>query len=169
MVDAYCIPGQVANFFLSKKNHDIDNLKLNKLLFISLGFGLALLWDKELFREDVQAWAYGPIVPSIYHEFKHFKRNKITSFSKITLVKRSGFIQVSPTIDDDEEMNRVEKELIIRMLEKIWEVYGGKTPLELVDITHTMGAPWSQIYSPRRTHIIIPRNVIREYYNGLLL
>lgn len=168
MPNAYFTPQQVANFFLSKWNHDIDNLKLNKLVFFSLGFGLALLGDRELFSEDIQAWAYGPVVPSIYHEFKNFGRNKITLPSQITSFNGTSFVQVSPTIDGDENMSENDKGSIKKMLEKIWEIYGGETSVKLVDITHKDGSPWAQIYSPRRTHVIIPRNIIKEYYEKLL-
>lgn len=168
MPDAYLTPSQVANFFLCKEDHDIDNLKLNKLVFFSLGFSLALFEDKELFSEAVQAWAYGPIIPSLFYEFKHLGRKKIPFFSEFTVVKARSFFQVFPIIDHDEELDLEQKELILRMLEKIWNVYGRKTSLELVDITHKSGSPWTQIYSPRRTNIVIPRNTIKDYYNSLI-
>ena len=76
------MPCHIANAFLEKsfntrsyKKYKIDNLMLNKLVYLTYGYGLALLKQK-IFYEDIQAWQYGPVIPSIYHEFKSFKKKK---------------------------------------------------------------------------------------------
>lgn len=51
----------------------ITNLKLQKLLFYQQGFWLAE-YGEPLFAERVEAWAYGPVVPEIYHAFKRYGR-----------------------------------------------------------------------------------------------
>lgn len=160
-------PQQVANFFLSKRNHDIDNLKLNKLLFISLGCGLALpSLNFVLFSEDVQAWAKGPIIPSIFYEFNHHGIKTIKGRAKIVDFKYNDFAEFEPCIEDYSGISEEDKTLVIGLLDKVWEVYGKYTPLDLVQITHQSGSPWSQIYKTNR--IAIPRNVIKEYYERVL-
>lgn len=156
-------PQQVANFFLSKRNHDIDNLKLNKLLFISLGCGLAVS-NLVLFSEDVQAWALGPIVPSIYHEFKHCDRKTIKEKSIIVDFKGGKFVDLEPYIEDCNDTSESDKKYLIMLLDKVWEVYGKHTPLELVNITHRSGSPWSQTYGNKSQSVIIKRDMIKEYY-----
>lgn len=52
----------------------ITNLKLQKLLFYLQGFWLAE-YGEPLFAERVEAWAYGPVVPEIYHAFKRYGRD----------------------------------------------------------------------------------------------
>ena len=47
-------PSHIANFFLSQKEHRIDNLKINKIVYIALGFSLAVL-DRDLFNEEIEA------------------------------------------------------------------------------------------------------------------
>lgn len=47
----------------------ISNLKLQKLLYYQQGFHLAY-FGAPLFAEDVEAWMYGPVVPTVYDEFK---------------------------------------------------------------------------------------------------
>jgi uncharacterized phage-associated protein len=44
-------------------------MKLIKTVFIAHGFYLASK-DKPLVNEFVQAWKYGPVIDSVYHEFK---------------------------------------------------------------------------------------------------
>src|ERR1700738_4990459 len=63
----------VANFFIKKsiEDHieDFNIMKLIKTVFIAHGFYLATK-DKPLINEFVQAWKYGPVIDSVYHEFK---------------------------------------------------------------------------------------------------
>ena len=69
----------VANEFLNLAKEEknlICNLKLIKLMYVAQGLSLSLL-DKELFPEPIEAWRYGPVIPSIYHEFKHFGKDPI--------------------------------------------------------------------------------------------
>jgi uncharacterized phage-associated protein len=47
----------------------ISNMKLQKLLYYQQGFHLAY-FGKPLFEEDIEAWMYGPVVPSVYSHFK---------------------------------------------------------------------------------------------------
>ena len=66
-------PLSVANFFIDQENNkDVDNIKVNKLVYVSLGFSLGME-DFVLFDEDVEAWKFGPVIPSVYHHFKKYK------------------------------------------------------------------------------------------------
>lgn len=51
----------------------ITNLKLQKLLFYQQGFWLAE-YGEPLFAERVEAWTYGPVVPTVYDRFKGYGR-----------------------------------------------------------------------------------------------
>lgn len=64
----------IAKWFINELHP--EPLKLQKLLYLSQGFSFAFN-DKELFSEDIEAWVHGPVVPSVYHEFKSFKYNPI--------------------------------------------------------------------------------------------
>jgi uncharacterized phage-associated protein len=75
-------PIDVANFFLSAMDEEagdlISNLKMQKLVYYAQGVYLAM-FDKKLFDEDIVAWEHGPVVLSLYHEFKKFGRGAIES------------------------------------------------------------------------------------------
>ena len=65
---------QIANELLTSiksKYHDVDVLKLNRLLFLAYGLGAHEL-NREIFEDRIEAWKYGPIIPSVYHYFSHF-------------------------------------------------------------------------------------------------
>ncbi len=49
----------------------ISNLKLQKLLYYAQGIFLAIN-DEPLFEEPILAWAHGPVVESVYHEYKAY-------------------------------------------------------------------------------------------------
>lgn len=59
----------IAKWFINEIHP--DPLKLQKLLYLSQGFSFAF-YDRELFVEDMEAWVHGPVVPSVYHEYKAF-------------------------------------------------------------------------------------------------
>ena len=62
-------PIAIANHFIDLSPNGLTLMQLLKLSYISHGFTLALL-DKPLADEYAEAWRFGPVFPSIYHEFK---------------------------------------------------------------------------------------------------
>jgi uncharacterized phage-associated protein len=34
-------------------------------------------FNEPLFEDDIEAWMYGPVIPSVYHHFKDYGRNGI--------------------------------------------------------------------------------------------
>ena len=64
----------VANHFVELL-HDqggISNLKLQKLLYYAQAWHLAL-YGEPLFRDRIEAWVHGPVVPPVFGAFKHNK------------------------------------------------------------------------------------------------
>jgi uncharacterized phage-associated protein len=58
-----------AQYFLAAAKGDgITHLKLETLVSYAQAFSLVLL-NRPLFDEDIEAWEYGLIVPSVYHEY----------------------------------------------------------------------------------------------------
>lgn len=47
----------------------MSNMKLQKMLYYEQGYHLAV-FRTPLFEEDIEAWMYGPVVPSVYEHFK---------------------------------------------------------------------------------------------------
>lgn len=64
----------IAHKILKKATEDdngelISNMKLQKLLYYEQGFHLAW-FGAPLFEEDIEAWMYGPVVPSVFEAYK---------------------------------------------------------------------------------------------------
>lgn len=84
----------------------LTNLKLQKLLYYAQGHHLA--WaGAPLFREDLQAWSHGPVVPEVYRAFKDF------GSEPIRLPESDPFSWA----DVDETT--------AQFLMKVWNTYGG--------------------------------------------
>ena len=154
----------VANYFLDKgdaKGVPISPMKVIKLVYVAHGWSLALT-GKALINEIVEAWAYGPVIPEIYHAFKEFVDNPITNRAYLP----EG-LEVSPTdiIDND-------KFTVGELLDLVWDNYKDFTALELSDLTHREGTPWHTI-SKKWTfrlikHTPIRNEDIRDYYVSLM-
>lgn len=114
----------VAKYFLSLTDEDsgelISNLKLQKLVYYSQGFHLAL-YGEPLFREEIEAWMHGPVVPELYHSFKEYG---------------SGPIPKPVDVDFDIYPPKVKE-----LLNDIYEVYGQFSAWKLRNLTHSE-PPW---------------------------
>jgi len=149
-------PSHVANFFLRKAREEgvsITQLKLLKIVYIAYGWVLAMLGER-LFNEPIQAWKLGPVVPSLYHEFKRFSQFPIDTLS-MTLDDDQKTLH-SPEISADDECTVI--------LDKVWDVYKVFSARALVDKTHEVDTPWSKHYRPGVRDIPIPDEDIKDYF-----
>jgi uncharacterized phage-associated protein len=150
-------PQHVANFILEqgeKDNIDISPMKLLKLVYIAYGWVLALT-DTRLFEEDIQAWKHGPVVPSIYHEFKHFGKMPVTERAMAV------DLDTSTTTYPSFAPNDTQTKLI---LGKVWSVYKDFSGWALRNKTHAHGSPWQQVYKPGELETLIPDEKIKAHY-----
>ena len=137
----------VADFFIMKGNEDgeegITNLKLQKLLYYAEGFYLAI-FNEPLFSEKIEAWTYGPVVPTIYHTYKDWGSKSITSYNKESIGK---FIDVQ-----------------LDFLNEIWSVFGQFSAWKLRDMTHNE-KPWLDHEADAS---VIPITELKEYFSTRL-
>ncbi len=148
-------PSHVANFILTQAEGEgvpVTQLKLLKLVYLLYGWVRAIL-DERLFDEDIQAWRLGPVVPSLYHEFKRFGSDPITERS--LCMDDDGIITV-PSISGNHPV-----EMVMR---KAWDVYKPFTAFALVNKTREPDSPWAKHYDSSSTHQTIPDADIQEYF-----
>jgi uncharacterized phage-associated protein len=150
-------PQHIANYFLDKaeaEGRPITPLKLIKLVYIAYGWVLALT-GKRLFDERIEAWKHGPVIPSLYHEFKHYGGSPIAEDAEwYDLDTGKSF---RPTIKgSDTEVRAV--------LDKVWAAYKMFSGWSLRQKTHARGTPWEQTYDPDVMSKPIPDHLIRDHY-----
>ena len=139
----------IANYFINKLRL-ADNIRLNKLVYITYGFYYAY-FDKKLFNEPIEAWRFGPVIPTIYHSFKNYGWSLIC--------KPVG--NYNPNVDNDEKLQAI--------LEGVTSIYGNMSARDLIDRTHKKGTPWEQVYKPGMLYTEIDDDRIQKYYKSLLI
>lgn len=155
-------PKSVANVFLAlaeAEGRQLTPLQLIKLVYIAHSWYLALT-EKPLISERPEAWQYGPVIPSLYQEFKGFGNSKIN--------RRAGELSletVSPLPPDGEDRG------LHRFLQRIWKLYGKYTGAQLSTLTHQEGTPWYETWhhqgGKQRRGTDIPDKLIRHHYQQL--
>ena len=148
----------VANEFLDiaeKESKWITPLKLQKLVYIAHGWCLGLL-DKPLIDESIEAWEFGPVVPSVYHKFKSFGNKPITEKGYIN--EYMGLKKNTPRIDVNDKTMKL-------FMDKVWEVYGKYDAWSLSSLTHQPDTPWHLANSQH--NYFIHDDIIKSYYEKL--
>ena len=126
--------------FCTRNEIAISDLKLQKILYyIQLAFISNL--NKFAFKDELEAWKYGPVVKNVYDIYSSF------GSTKICLI-----------YDDIIEFKPIEKNVINSVLLKclpmdVWE---------LVEMTHVPDGPWEQTYCEGEKNII-RKDIIKEY------
>lgn len=124
-------PVNVANNILKRafvEEISITPLKLQKLVYF-LYRSYLIETNCELFNERFEAWTYGPVVPSIYSEFRYYGSKSIDNFAR----------------DSQGNAYSVREEGIFKeCLDDIWENYKNYSGKELSRLTHKDGTAWSK-------------------------
>lgn len=146
----------VSNFFLSKSRR-ITQMKLHKLLYFAHGWHLGLT-SLPLLDEMVEAWPDGPVVPSVFHEFKTFGIRPITCFAR-EFNPDEFRRDIVPPVDAGDAF-------VHDLLERIWKVYNGFSDDQLFHMTRAVGSPWSKTHNehPGIKGVDIPNELFAEHF-----
>nr|WP_299241349.1 type II toxin-antitoxin system antitoxin SocA domain-containing protein [uncultured Halomonas sp.] len=124
----------------------LSNLQLHKILYIAHMVysgrheGAPLIDD-----ERFQAWAYGPVLPSVYRYASSYGSSNIQNI----------FNQVPPVNHQSDEYKAIAKAVAN---------LGHLEPFQLVEITHEPESAWAHSYVPGTKHEIIDQQEIMNEY-----
>ena len=157
-----CSAKAVANYFLDTQPRKITHLKLQKLVYISHGWHLGIFEQPLVTDEFAEAWKYGPVFPSLYHEFKMFESRIIDKAA--TDIDEIKFCIFTPRISENDNKK-------IELLDKVWNGYGKLDAVKLSELTHAEGTPWSKAWNkyPGLRNINIDNKIITEHYKEKLM
>ncbi len=148
-------------------------MQIQKLAYFGHGWHLAFS-NEPLLDERVEAWTYGPVVPTLYHEFKEWGSGSIKKpATTVTLgvspkTGRKTLLRfVAPSLDDA-GVPTPTLTFTKQLLEKTWEVYGSLTGIALSQLTHEAGGPWERARSanPGVRGVDIPDDWIRDHFRA---
>lgn len=144
----------VANRFIelaAVQNKKLTPMQLIKLSYIAHGFSLGI-HKRPLLDESVEAWKYGPVVPSLYKRLKKYGSGPVTEQVKVW-----GFGSPETLADEDRQL-----------IDAVYEKYGALSGVQLSHLTHRPGTPWAETYEPNVYGADIDNAVIRTHYATLL-
>ncbi len=142
----------VAKYILVKAEEQsrmLTPMKLIKLVYMAHGWMLGL-YGRPLFRENAEAWKYGPVIRELYREVKQYRNNSIPP---------SRFKPVGIDLNFDEDEKSV--------MDQTVSVYGRYSAIHLSMMTHAKGTPWDIVYNEIGHDFVIPNDLIEEHYASL--
>jgi uncharacterized phage-associated protein len=152
-------PRLVANAFLvdaKKRGVGLTHMQLQKLVFFIHAWSLALKRASFL-NERPEAWKYGPVFESLYHELKAYGSqnvgNLLTEFNPST----GTFLAMVPSPQDQDFWS---------LFEQVRERYGRFSAMELSALSHEKGGPWEQARGAMVGDI--PDDWIADFYRSKL-
>jgi len=145
---------QIANYFLKRAQdtgEEVTPMKLIKLCYIAHGWHLGIK-DEPLLTETIYAWKYGPVIDTLYNEFKGYGDCPIT----MLYIEPNKWVYPMPD------------KPIEPFLDMIWKAYGKYDGIKLSAMTHQVGTPWYKVWheegAKTQRHIPIPNDYIKAHY-----
>ena len=132
--------------YIIRRTKNIDNLKLQKLLYYCQAVNLVET-GKPLFNDKIEAWLYGPVVPSMYREYKKYGESYIP-------VPSDNIASSSITTEEVENID-----MTLRF-------YGKFSGPELIDRTH-LEKPWINAFN-KGANTEITKDALKEYFSEAL-
>jgi len=147
------LPRDIAAWFVQRINREagdsITHLKLQKLLYYAQAWSLVML-DRPLFQEDFEAWTHGPVLKSVYQEYRRWGYDAIPG------------PESEPVLDVD----------TVQVLEDVHRIYGERSASALENLTHAED-PWNVARGPIPPDVPssarIPKASMKDYYAKMLV
>jgi len=135
--------------YITERTGEVSAMKLQKLMYYAQAWNL--VWEEEpLFSNDFQAWANGPVLPTLY-------------------ARHRGMFKVDATLfadADSSSLNEAERGNV----DKVLAFYGDKTAQWLSNLTHQEN-PWlearGELPVGASSEAVISQSAIHEYYSSL--
>lgn len=126
-------PTMVSNNILTRafaEKIDVTPMKLQKLLYF-IASEYAKRTGKPLLATSFQVWQYGPVVRSVFDEFRPFSKSAIKQYGKDSTGRA---YQVDLATDPD----------LQHVIEQVWNGAKYMNAVTLSRITHEPGSGWSR-------------------------
>lgn len=130
----------VANAFVKRakegKVRSLTPMKLQKLLYYLQSWYLVRT-DEILIDDTFHRWTYGPVIPSLYYEFKEYGAQSITAYGGHLAFRDGQYTRVRTIVGDNDEDTW-------NLIDEIIRVYGDYSGAQLSAMTHAANSAWSE-------------------------
>lgn len=154
--DAMDIANYTVNYCIDE-NMPVSNLKLQKLLYYIQAASLVEEnYNKKMFADNISAWKYGPVVESVYHNFKWYVDKEITE--KVTEKDLFFEFDQDDQYDPSKVISKEDKDLICKVIDS----YKDYSALKMVNKTHEED-PWKSAFFSNEDYIEVES--IKRFYS----
>ncbi|OWQ77975.1 Panacea domain-containing protein [Stenotrophomonas maltophilia] len=135
--------------YIAEQSGEMTAMKLQKLAYYCQAWHM--VWeDTELFSEDFQAWANGPVVPCLYERHR-------------------GMFHVTSDLFQSGDTTKLSADAK-KNIDKVLSFYGTKNAFWLSNLTH-QESPWKDarngLPAGESSSAVIPKSSMVEYYGSL--
>ena len=141
---------QIANRLIRiarQSGESMSIMRVLKLAYMAHGWTLATI-EGPLVNEYVQAWRYGPVIPSIYYAFRP---RGVYDLDPYPLIQEG---ELDSEVDD--------------LMVSVFGMYRRLSATQLSALTHIKGGPWHTTYRPGKRGLVIPNELIEEHFKDKL-
>lgn len=141
---------QIANKLIEKgvdEQNLLTHLKLQKAIYLAQGFYLAKT-GQPLINEFFEAWKLGPVVRSVYHEYKDFGGKQI---DRLTPGVALGNIEAN--------------ELAKSSIDNAWHIAKSLDAITLSNWTHAENSPWDN--AVKSSSVYISNSELEQYFQKI--
>lgn len=131
----------------------VTQMKLQKLVYFAHGYHLAKTGDP-LIKDEVQAWDFGPVIPSIYHAFKLYGSDPIIDLKYAMLPDGCKNVILDANAQDAVDFT--------------WNALKEVGAIKLSAWTHQDDTPWKKAYRQNIRDIVIDNKEIGKYFHEFL-
>ena len=133
-------------------------MKLEKLVYLCFADYLCK-YDKELYKDEIYAYKYGPVVDSVYERYNGSGYNEIeqddididtTGIKEMPSRSRILFAE-----DGLEKISSIDDTL---------EKYGNFSANQLVHLTHKDLTPWDMAGRGTQQYVVIDNEIIKKFH-----
>jgi uncharacterized phage-associated protein len=145
LIQASWLAPHIIHWFSSKKEQ-IDNLKLQKLLYYTQAWHLAI-FGTPILAEQIEAWVHGPVIPDVFRLYRDCR-----------------WAPIPATVPVGRIPPGLEKHVV-----EVLTAYGNFTGWELERLTHSE-RPWQgargALPPDVPSHNVITHPSMKEYYRA---
>lgn len=125
-------PSMISNNILKRAFEEgvpVSPMKLQKILYFAASEYAKRTGGRVLLMEQFQPWKYGPVLQSVYGEFKTYGAQPIKRYAKDS--RGRAYI-----IDENDD------QVLNDTLSDVWDATKSKSAFRLSEITHSRGSAW---------------------------